>query len=195
MGNYTFSAAVMVEMRLNVWNTNPNVRRRMLARWLYRVFLVITSSPISIVPLVQESIKPIMFSNVVLPPPLGPRIMTNSPRRTGPKWRIVWFDLLCKEQLLDFNGGDIAEKPYRFALVRLSLSSLPLYDCYYSCVCRCVWEDNKLCSLSWSSCCCYRFSRISLPSLVLVSSALSFSYSHSVISFSAYTRSLECLIG
>mmetsp|Transcript_19437 Transcript_19437/g.60368 ORF Transcript_19437/g.60368 Transcript_19437/m.60368 type:complete len:409 (-) Transcript_19437:253-1479(-) len=85
IGSSTFSNADIVGIRLNVWNTKPMCFRRRSLRKLSSDSLF-TSVPMSLTqPSVGQSMVPIMFSNVVLPPPDGPRIITNSPRRIGGK--------------------------------------------------------------------------------------------------------------
>lgn len=97
------------------------------------------------------------------------------------------FDLVC-EWLLGSSEGNVDGKSSRFPFVKHCLSFM--LNCCYCC---CFWEANKLCCFFWSYygyCSCSWC--VSLPSS---SSSWSFSDSHSVISFSAYTCSLECLIG
>jgi len=83
IGNSTFSRADMVAKRLNVWNTKPIWRslrpdKNESEESLSILFPMMNSSPLD-----DESIVPIRLSIVVLPPPDGPLIMTNSPFLTG----------------------------------------------------------------------------------------------------------------
>eukprot|EP01139_Manchomonas_bermudensis_P024915 Amastigsp_a843886_39.p3 type:complete len:174 gc:universal Amastigsp_a843886_39:286-807(+) len=79
IGSSTFSNALIVAIRLNVWNTKPMRSRRRVARNESDTLESITCPKISRVPELCRSIVPSMFSNVVLPPPEGPRRITNSP--------------------------------------------------------------------------------------------------------------------
>mmetsp|Transcript_63457 Transcript_63457/g.93002 ORF Transcript_63457/g.93002 Transcript_63457/m.93002 type:complete len:158 (+) Transcript_63457:286-759(+) len=83
MGSSTFSKADMVARRLNVWKTNPIFARRSEAKNESLAFGAISVPKRRRVPAVGESIHPIRFSSVVLPPPDGPRRTTNSPRKIG----------------------------------------------------------------------------------------------------------------
>lgn len=82
IGSSTFSSADIVARRLKVWNTKPmclslNSERKLSVESPSMAWSMILSSP----PL-GESMVPIRFKRVVLPPPEGPLIITNSPLRT-----------------------------------------------------------------------------------------------------------------
>mmetsp|Transcript_34584 Transcript_34584/g.97529 ORF Transcript_34584/g.97529 Transcript_34584/m.97529 type:complete len:174 (+) Transcript_34584:418-939(+) len=83
MGSSTFSYADMVERRLNVWNTNPILPNLSCARNSSSDSAWISSPSSCTMPVVGVSMVPRMLSSDVLPPPLGPRSITNSPLRTG----------------------------------------------------------------------------------------------------------------
>ena len=66
-------------MRLKFWKMKPIFLAR---RWAWRrAEILATFSPFKIYsPLDARSKRPIIFNNVVLPQPLGPIIIMNSPR-------------------------------------------------------------------------------------------------------------------
>mmetsp|Transcript_49813 Transcript_49813/g.125234 ORF Transcript_49813/g.125234 Transcript_49813/m.125234 type:complete len:205 (+) Transcript_49813:104-718(+) len=83
IGSSTFSKALMVASRLNVWNTNPILVKRSSDRKLSAESSSMTCPRISIEPVVALSSVPRMLSSEVFPPPEGPRSITNSPSRIG----------------------------------------------------------------------------------------------------------------
>mmetsp|Transcript_2056 Transcript_2056/g.4809 ORF Transcript_2056/g.4809 Transcript_2056/m.4809 type:complete len:174 (-) Transcript_2056:109-630(-) len=83
IGSSTFSNADIVASRLKVWKTKPILSRRSIERYLSLALLSILVPKSSSSPAVAWSMHPMMFRRVVLPPPEGPRSITNSPLRTG----------------------------------------------------------------------------------------------------------------
>mmetsp|Transcript_43 Transcript_43/g.138 ORF Transcript_43/g.138 Transcript_43/m.138 type:complete len:291 (+) Transcript_43:659-1531(+) len=83
IGSSTFSKADRVASRLNVWKTKPMVDSRSRDSSTSVECRLIKRLQISTSPVVGWSMVPSMLSKVVLPPPEGPRIITNSPRRMG----------------------------------------------------------------------------------------------------------------
>mmetsp|Transcript_7622 Transcript_7622/g.12096 ORF Transcript_7622/g.12096 Transcript_7622/m.12096 type:complete len:129 (-) Transcript_7622:219-605(-) len=83
IGNSTFSNADIVAMRLKVWKTNPILLSRRKERYSSVALESILLPNNSNTPPVMVSMQPIIFSNVVLPPPDGPLRITNSPCRIG----------------------------------------------------------------------------------------------------------------
>ena len=72
MGSSTFSRAVREDMRLKAWNTKPMFSRRVRARSASLVPSLTSTPHTRSRPLVGWSMRPMMFSMVVLPPPLVP---------------------------------------------------------------------------------------------------------------------------
>ena len=75
--------AVIVEIRLNVWNTNPIFFSFNLERNSSSDFELISVLRIWSCPSNSESNVPKILSRVVFPPPDGPLIIINSPRLIG----------------------------------------------------------------------------------------------------------------
>ncbi len=69
------------------------------------------------VPWVGESMVPTMFRKVVLPPPDGPLIITNSPLRTA-------WNLLSSPRLTEFSAGTLSPFSSTYSLHRLSHSTM-----------------------------------------------------------------------